>query len=170
MILSLKTEIGGCKTCFAEKTWNALLADSISTQDVYEEYVEAHWLRFGEHWNSWPMFLTHSKLHAIVEDKGNRWHAGSDIHLYINHSTPEAFQFAPVVRCASVQNIEIWHQPELFNFDPPRPWIFIDGVSIMKDKVDALLVNEGFRTYEHFAKHYDKDFSGKIIHWTDFKY
>lgn len=111
------------------------------------------------------------KLHTIREDKHNRWKPGMSIQMvyrgpkysiidHFNKGIPE------LEKCVSVQKIEI-------------KWIPLSGKHIaMSVKIDGkqytdldrLAANDGFNSFEDFAKWFKKPFTGKIIHWTDLKY
>ena len=38
------------------------------------------------------------------------------------------------------------------------------------EEIELLAKHDGFNSMEDFFKWFDKDFKGKIIHWTDFRY
>lgn len=115
------------------------------------------------------------KIHTIREDSKDRWRAGVNIHPVINNRTKDRFQFAPVMEVKSIQNIEIIYDEEICNAHGVEPVIKIDGRAINFhyddiDEYDNLAVNDGFESVHQFCSWFDKDFTGKIIHWTDFKY
>lgn len=103
------------------------------------------------------------KLHTILGDPHNRWDEGMVIEMVINNRTKSRFQFSPVIKCVSVQEIEI----EYIN-----GWLTIrvDGRYLLSVERIRLALNEGFHSLEHFKTYFNKDFKGKIIHWTDLKY
>jgi len=37
-------------------------------------------------------------------------------------------------------------------------------------EIERLAENDGFNTASDFLEWFDHDFTGKIIHWTDYKY
>jgi hypothetical protein len=118
------------------------------------------------------------KVTSIREDKTNRWKPGNKIHFIINNRTKNRFQFAPVLTVKSTQKIEIKY----------NKYLELKGVSVIidgnhkgyycfegydHDNIDLLKTlaqNDGFESIEQFFKWFNKDFSGKIIHWTDLKY
>jgi len=113
------------------------------------------------------------KIHTIRRDKKNRWKAGVNIHFVINNRTPERFQFAPVIKCVSVQKIEIIYSDEdLCEHNGVEPVVKIDGriLDFYKNEYDELAINDGFESTEAFFKYFKEDFTGKLIHWTDKKY
>lgn len=116
-----------------------------------------------------------AKLHTIREDKTNRWKAGMLIDFFINARTKNMLRFAPRVKVVSVQKIEIeWY------FENQVVQIFIDNERMfsydikypedLSTKFKHFVQNDGFSTIEDFLDYFNKDFSGKIIHWTDLKY
>lgn len=160
MTLAFKTKINSIPTYFQEKIIECLLRD---------RSVETHEL-------SWAKYLINTKLglyvigskkqkfHTIREDKANRWKAGNDIHFIINNRTPNRFQFAPVVKCVSTQKIEIKYYVKN---NANKVSITIEGKEI---NLNDLAINDGFKSAGQFLDYFNKDFTGKIIHWTDLKY
>lgn len=110
-------------------------------------------------WRSMP------KLHTIREDSSNRWRAGMDIHFVINNRTKNRFQFAPVVNCVSIQNIEIKYFKTFV-----YPEVIIDGKMMSYLALGDVAINDGFDSVDDFFAYFNKDFKGKIIHWTDLRY
>lgn len=180
MTLSFTQTINGKPNYFIEKIWLGLesliahgdydyVPESIST---WEYYLSKYVAQFGI---SWDEFYSepNPKLHTIREDKSNRWKAGMDIHMVINNRTPNRFQFAPVIKCKSVQTIEIKyiHVPFLKGtYLMKGVHVFIDSVKINNADMLKLAINDGFDSVEDFFAYFNKDFTGKIIHWTDLKY
>lgn len=122
-----------------------------------------------------------AKLHTIREDKTNRWKAGMLIDFFINARTKNMLRFAPRVKVVSVQKIEITY------FDEQNPKftaqlskiaaeyyneveVVVDNEVLNAKAINELVKNDGFVTPEDFFAWFNKDFSGKIIHWTDLKY
>jgi hypothetical protein len=46
----------------------------------------------------------------------------------------------------------------------------VDGRVITPEKIDELARNDGFDSTDQFFCYFDKDFSGRIIHWTNTRY
>lgn len=108
------------------------------------------------------------KFHTIREDKHNRWKPGVKIHPVINNRTKDRFQFAPALVCTGVQLIRICHR-----FVPYPPAVYVGGYLMDRlddEQVHQLAINDGFPSVEAFFMWFNKDFQGKIIHWTDLKY
>lgn len=109
------------------------------------------------------------KLHTIRA--GTRWEAGMDIHFAINPRSKNYFQFAPVMECTGVQEIEIIHT----GYSPNTPAVYIhNGKSLMNplsySEIETLAQNDGFESIEQFFAWFNKDFKGQLIHWSDLRY
>lgn len=173
MTLSFSQTINGKPNYFPEKIWIGL--DPMITPDYYT-YRDWHFDKFCKYWDgAWTETEETNfkpKLHTIRLDEKNRWGAGADIHFVINNRKPNRFQFAPVIKCVSVQNIEINYVNKCSDFprvtiDGKVRYVFVkDDLIIMKQ----LAINDGFNSVEDFFAYFNKDFTGKIIHWTDLKY
>ena len=48
--------------------------------------------------------------------------------------------------------------------------VIIDGRYLNYDEIKILSLNDGFDSVQQFFKWFNKDFEGKIIHWTKLKY
>lgn len=104
------------------------------------------------------------KIHTIREDKSNRWRAGLKIHFATGVRSKNYNCFKKGV-VKSIQKIEIkWNETWFY------PFVYIDGRLLHLMEIEKLAINDGFETIDDFCKWFDKDFTGKIIHWTDFKY
>lgn len=118
--------------------------------------------------------LSGTKIHTIREDPHGRWKPGRKAHLANGVRTKNYNCFKEGV-CISIQDIEIIHYHEYRD----EINIVIDGVIkfamnehriFNQDFMNQLAKNDGFESKEDFFKWFDKDFQGKIIHWTDFRY
>lgn len=105
----------------------------------------------------------HPKIHTIREDEKNRWYPGRKIHFVINNRTKERFQFAPLLHVQDIDHIDIY-------WDNGEPTVYLNGRLVSSDTVSLIASNDGFDTTEDFFKYFNEDFSGKIIHWSDFQY
>lgn len=161
-------EFAGQPNFFAEKIWQSLMDNKISEYIDYRNYEILFDDKFDRYWDG-SRTIFNSKLHTIREDKNNRWKAGNNIHFVINNRTKDRFQFAPVVKCVSVQYIEISHT-SLSRKNFSKPFVKVDGKYLLYSEMKSLAINDGFPSVEAFFQFFDKDFNGKIIHWTDLKY
>lgn len=180
MILPFSTQMNGKPTYFVEKIWEGLLRHIVPTDNEYIAHLNWHEELFGKQWDFIPEEtdrMTNPKLHTIREDKNDRWKEGNKIDFFINCRQKDMFRFAPVLPVVSTQKIEIvW--VELFGNNVAH--VFIDKEFIAKVKFGSemmvtgnmlqLAQNDGFDTIEDFFSYFNKDFTGKIIHWTDLKY
>lgn len=181
MILGFSTQLKGKPTYFVEKIWSGLLKID---DELYSDYLHPDGLPAQMKWPSYYKEFT-PKLHTIREDKTNRWKQGMNIDFFINVRKKDMFRFAPVLPVVSVQKIDIkWSSCKT------QMNICIDGIkfAVFKNHYDGegwrdlylpnnmpprglnLVINDGFDTIEDFFAYFDKDFTGKIIHWTDLRY
>jgi hypothetical protein len=112
------------------------------------------------------------KLHTMREDKKDRWHTGSKIHMVVFNRTKNQFQFAPIIDCISTQVVEIINRKDYSFVSVGNHCLFemdTHTVSITPEFVQ-LVNNDGFESIDEFFNWFDHDFKGKIIHWTDLKY
>ena len=116
-----------------------------------------------------------TKIHTIREDKHNRWRAGRKIHMATGVRTPSYYCFNDKDFCTGTQLIEFTWQDDVCRISIDRvhrlSWVLADKPS--KFYPGLLLVlseNDGFDDPFYFLSWFNSDFSGKIIHWTDFRY
>lgn len=116
------------------------------------------------------------KIHTIREDTKDRWKPGNTIHFATGRRTKHYEQFKEG-ECISTQKIEIRHWPDY------KTDVLIDGhffgevlhkgldeIYIYHADLLILAMNDGFTSIEDFFQWFSEDFTGKIIHWTNFKY
>lgn len=179
MILPFSTQLNGKPTYFVEKVWEAILTKGIQCNAVELAQIGSKALT-----KEYVIGTNKPKLHTIREDKNDRWKAGTKIDFFINCRQPTMFRFAPVLPVVSTQKIEIVNSGGILNYAS----IYIDGELFLKnynphqvikgvksddekeEKIIKLAQNDGFDTIEDFLAYFNKDFKGKIIHWTDLKY
>jgi hypothetical protein len=154
MTLGFSQEIKGVKNFFVEKIWNSLNIENDANEEISSK-IYHDWLYRDKELNP--------KLHTIRDGVG-RWRSGIDIHMVINNRTKNRFQFAPTIKCKSVQKIEI-------KWTDSWPYVKIDGKGLMYDHdYKILAINDGFDSVDDFFAYFNKDFTGTLIHWTDLKY
>jgi len=105
-----------------------------------------------------------TKIHTIREDSHNRWKLGMKIHFATGVRSSRYYNFM-MGRCLSTQAIRIVYVDE-----PIIPQVYVDNSPLKNHEVWELARNDGFETLAEFFDWFNQDFSGKIIHWTDFKY
>lgn len=111
------------------------------------------------------------KIHAIRQDINDNWKTGIPIRFH-----HQEMSFCTAV-CVSTQKIEIdWFLNN--GGKANESWgvmVYIDGVNVTTNEaiMNALIKNEGFPdrvSFFNFDYWHKANFTGKIIHWTDFKY
>ncbi len=176
MTLGFKTEIKKIPTNFPEKIMVGLYDAGLCSISKAAELARHPLSPFPESWKyidtlrkAWGDHKP--KRHTIRFDEKDMWHAGRNIHMVVKNRTPRRYQFAPLVPCVSTQRIEIKYSVDYDEF----PMVFIDNTAIhlIDDHakiLTELAVNDGFDDIDAFFNYFNKDFTGKIIHWTDLKY
>ena len=106
------------------------------------------------------------KKHTIREDKHNRWRSGKQIHFATGVRTKNYNNFKTGT-CRSIQKIKIEYIGTFSYLDAE---VKVDGKILSNEEINILAKNDGFESIEDFFEWFNKDFKGKIIHWTDFKY
>lgn len=111
-----------------------------------------------------PKILAGTKIHTIRKDIPNRWKVGNKIHFATGVRTKNYKQFF-VGECKSIQKIFIRYLND-------EILIYIDDrkLPLLPSQAEQLAVRDGFESLNDFSKWFDREFTGKIIHWTDFKY
>lgn len=171
MLLSFKTQINGQPTYFVEKIWQGLIVKNIS--DTVARYV---WLQGTPYPKDNDRFKIgrkfQPKIHTIREDKNDRWKPGVLIDFFINARQKDMFRFAPRIPVVSMQEIEISRLTETFLGRPigTKYFVFVDGKHLEDEQIEILARNDGFADGWEFFDYFNKNFKGKIIHWTNFKY
>jgi len=168
MKLSFGTEVNHQPNYFLEKIWKGLLQGPGNLEESYQNYQRRYLEKFGKCWDgdTFGEFLE-PKLHTIRRDLDNEWTAGIDIQLVININTPDEFQFAPTLKCQSVQRIQIDYS-NLINDDGPA--VFIDYELLDRETLAKLAINDGFPTISDFFFYFNEEFTGNLVHWTPIRY
>lgn len=107
------------------------------------------------------------KIHSIREDKTDRWKQGNTIHFATGVRTKNYDNFKTDV-CKSTQSIKIEYFSSVFFAS--KITVYIDDRALNPFEISELATNDGFSSTKDFFKWFNKDFEGKIIHWTYFKY
>ncbi|AYO58211.1 hypothetical protein CO230_08790 [Chryseobacterium sp. 6424] len=180
MILPFSTQLNGKPTLFIEKIWEGFFRnDFFGGKDTeFIKYFDLHKEKFGRTWDELPADnrLEFPKIHTIRKDEKNRWKPGMMIDFFINNRTKNAFRFAPRVQVVSTQGIHIRHHTGHVEVFINGEWfgeVFhhgLDDIDSLTQDLELLAKNDGFNCVEDFFAYFDEDFTGKIIHWTNFKY
>jgi len=158
-------QLAGKENCFVEKILEGLKQNEIINDFQFKISQEAY---LDNILNRYVLYQD-AKLHTIREDKTGLWKAENKIHFVINNRTPQRFQFAPVIRCVSIQKIQISHYSKKM-YHETAPIVQVDDFRLKSEEIDQLAKNDGFNSVEDFFAWFNKDFTGKIIHWTNLKY
>ena len=132
----------------------------------------------------WPFCLCYAtkinpKLHTIRLDPPNRWKAGMNIQMVYrgkNYSIEDHFNkgIPELERCVSVQKIKMWWTGSLSPHENPSDRYPVYHLNCLVDgkriDIEQLSVNDGFESVDDFRKWFNKDFEGRLIHWTDLRY
>lgn len=166
-------ELAGQPNLFEHKIWTSQMPDTLSANAlsaVLVEFARYNVIRKEKFGASMEIKDVCPKIHTIRQ--GNRWKAGMKIHPVINNRNKNRFQFAPVMECVSVQEIEIYKGIILIDnkvfYDE---WISKHCPDRSKlNFISKLAINDGFPSVEAFFQYFNTDFTGQIIHWTDLNY
>jgi hypothetical protein len=168
MILPFSTQLNGKPTYFVEKIHKGFRLHELNMKAAIDPSIH-----YTNEYNFIAKDKLNHKITTIREDAKDRWKPGTKIDFFINCRQKNMFRFAPVLPVVSVQKIEIvW----IGFSDIFRPWVKIDGKNICtvddmhNDNMLQLVQNDGFNSIEDFFTYFNKDFTGKLIHWTDLKY
>lgn len=156
------------KTYFIEKINLGLLQNEKIKRIDYVDSLEEFRAKFNTNWDIKPHLAP--KLHTIRRDEQNRWKEGMNIHFVVNGRTKDRFQFAPIVKCVSVQEIEILHCPFPVDSEQNHEIVSVDNKILKRAEIKLIAKNDGFESVEDFFKYFNQDFKGKLIHWTNLKY
>lgn len=115
------------------------------------------------------------KFHTMRLDPHNRWKAGRKIEMvyrgagykiidHFNKGIPE------LGKCVSVQKIEIKVHPYGSEGGSIYDISIDDGPMLTREQASVLATNDGFDSLYDFEKWFNKDFTGKIIHFTNLRY
>ena len=109
------------------------------------------------------------KIHSLREDVHDRWQAGNSIQMAYDVRTKNYRQFnndiPELSTCKSTQEIFMTYN-----------WcveISVDDRYLHRKEIEQLIDNDGLTERQFVDWFFPKGktkFSGKIIHWTDFKY
>lgn len=116
--------------------------------------------------------LNGTKIHTLRLDPTDRWEKDRHIHFATGVRTKN-YQCFKEGKCISTQDIFMTYAyNDILE-------ITLDGRYVWDWKVkEQIALNDGFESYTDFFEwfvdaiedHPEKHFSGKIIHWTDFRY
>lgn len=163
-----KEGIGGKPTNFAEKIIKSLDGSKhINPHDfkylmdwmvVHKKFSFKYYLNLPESYKG--------KIHTMREDKIGKWNEGDKIDMMMNDGLKEMFRFLPTVPCLGIETCKIEYFMGCGNY----PNVYVGGRLLSNKEFEKFIVNDGFDNAEQFCQYFDKDWKGKIIHWTGYKY
>ena len=122
-----------------------------------------------------PLIKSGSKIHTIREDAPNRWNKGRNIHFAtgVRSKNYNCFKEGEV---KSIQYVFMTYHEGRFELSIGNNRFYDTYLNF--SEIELLAKNDGFENLEEFQKwfitliekHPEHHFSGKIIHWTNFKY
>lgn len=163
MILGFSTELKAKPTFFPEKILCGLFDHQLISKNDWQFYTK--------HLGS--MLPYSEKYHTIRQDTKDRWKIGMNIDFFINVRKKNMFRFAPVLPVVSIQTFQIIHYDNtetVWEFPHLKYAIRVDKRRLEPSEIEILALNDGFDSVEDFLNYFNRDFKGKIIHWTDLKY
>jgi hypothetical protein len=166
MNLSFSLTINQKRSYFPEKILGSIKMSKTEKEEVAAQVLTHPDLSADVYLNS------HPKIHTIRIDRAERWQKGKDIHFIIHNRSKKRFQFAPVRKVISTQEITIsnrYIQKSITGGDD-YPMVIVDGEQLNYQKCLELAINDGFKSLNEFMEYFSEDFKGKLIHWTNYKY
>jgi hypothetical protein len=194
MTLSFSTTMNGKPNFFIEKIWESILNERLSDQSTYQNYRFDYNEKLKKDYDQQTPynFNIKPKRHTIREDQHDRWGAGTNIHMVINNRTANRFQFAPLIKCISTQQIVIIDADNLSQtiiekmmcyrikttvkgidfYNAFKVWVGdpVNGKFLTVPEIQNIAVNDGFESAEAFLTYFKTDKVYKLIHWTPLKY
>ena len=176
MNLSFSEVLNDRPQYFILKIWMSLNTEQL---ELFDSYQTKHRQRFNRSFakpDNDAESLLFPKYHTIRRFRtapsgmraARQWKAGMAIHFSINPNTSAYFRFAPVVRCTSIQSIQIKWPSNKKPLDFPE--ITIDQKNLSKEEINSLARNDGFDSTTAFITYFSQDFDGTLLHWTDLIY
>lgn len=180
MTLAFSTHINKKPTYFVQKIWQSIweLGDY---RNEFDQYIEELNKRKISPVDTPKNYVTIPKIHTIRKDEKNRWKQENKIHFVINNRSANRFQFAPILPVKSVQKIMILYSLDQLE-DNCLVHVYVDEefigvcefengeVANCSPNIEYLSKSDGFESVKDFFGWFNKDFDGKIIHWTNFKH
>ena len=113
--------------------------------------------------------LEGTKIHTIRKDEKERWHPGMLIHMATG-TRSKYYNCFKEAKCISTQRIFMSYDWMLH--------ISISDRELYKEEKEQLAIKDGFADFKAFEDYWYPEllkekyqsFSGKIIHWTEFRY
>lgn len=130
------------------------------------------------------------KIHTFRIDPHDRWKVGMKMDMVYrgaNYQIKDRFYSATLVSMQKIriewtnQNVEIFVDGHLILqatvtesfIGSTHYYRHLNGKGIVEQsnlRSDLIAINDGFSGLSSFFKWFNKDWQGKILHWTDFRY
>lgn len=164
-----KPELKDQETMFAEKIVKSL-DNKRNKVNANEFKTVMNWMVVNKKFD-FPYYMAlpkdyKGKIHTLREDKIGKWNEGDQIDMMMNDGIKDLFRFLPPIPCKGIQRVRI----EYFMGCGTYPNAYVDGILLTCVEFEQLCINDGFDNTIDFCKYFDKDWKGKLIHWTNFKY
>ncbi len=175
--------MGGGDTLFVPKIWKGLIDNDLakwagqhSEYETWADYSLSAEIIDSEYYkwfsgNTVFVREQNAKLHTMRKDPKGLWVPGRKIHMVVFNRTKNRFQFAPVLKVKSTQEVSIKYKGA-----DKYPVVTIDnkrftandryGVEMLRE----IAFNDGFNSMDHFFMWFNTNDTYKLIHWTDLKY
>lgn len=112
-----------------------------------------------------PFHAFAPKIHTIRRNHDSKYDEGISLEMYYN----EGFEYLLTADCLGIQEIFMTYHQGRFE-------VSIEGKYLYYTDIEKLALNDGFSSYEAFKDYCiskmnsNGNYSGFIIHWTNFKY
>lgn len=123
-----------------------------------------------------PLILNGVKKHTIRKDKHERWSSGKPMHMATGVRTKKYKEF-DIKICTGTQKISIRYYNNVHRIEVRINDRFFGSAYYDQERIfcnyselENLAKNDGFNSLKDFFDWFDKDFDGKIIHWTNLRY
>lgn len=103
------------------------------------------------------------KIHTIRMDEHNRWKKSMTMHMATGVRTKK-YKCFKKGKCIGIQRIKIRHRKN-YTID-----VIVDNKKLSVHGVLLLAKNDGFPSIIHFLNWFHEYFTGKILHWTYYRY
>lgn len=107
------------------------------------------------------------KKHTFREDMNERWEAGKSIHYHHGGRRLKYFCWHKGI-CTGTQIVQIFWKDVKKEGDFPA--VYVDARRLTIEKITMLAENDGFDNVADFFRWFNKDFRGRLIHWSDVRY
>jgi hypothetical protein len=178
--------IGDQPTDFLNKIWRGLIVNDLANYDQYDYLMQGANQKFKDHeekifFNDNIKKSNTIKIHTMRKDITDFWQTNKSINSFYFTSRPHMTKIHPTLPVVNIQKIKIVHDLEhvtviIFSgteISMMKKIIKVGKNFLMPDHDDSILKmaqNDGFLNLKQFFTFFNKDWEGKIIHWTNKMY